>query len=220
MLKEALRFGDPAAKDILIQFTGGQEVAFLQGEFEQICSLSGKNDICLHAFPVSDWNLDLSPWEAPAVFGNESFGGGARKSLEELRERIGDIRKSTAPDVKLFLGGYSLAGLFALWAGTQEEGFSGIAAASPSVWFPGFTGHLKENPIRSAFVYLSLGDKESKTRHPVMRTVGDAIAETQEILTGQGIVSVLEWNPGNHFKEPDLRMAKGFARLLKMCYNI
>ena len=213
MLKEALRFGDPDAKDILIQITGEQETDFLQKEFDQICALSGREDILLIAIPVSDWNMDQSPWEAPAVFGNEGFGGGAQKTLEELSGRIRTIRSEAAADAKLYLGGYSLAGLFALWAGTRMDAFEGIAAASPSVWFPGFTDYLKTHPVRAKYVYLSLGDREERTRHPVMRTVGDAIRETEEILKQQGIITELEWNPGNHFKEPDLRMAKGFARL-------
>ena len=214
MLKEPLHFGDPDAKNILIQITGEQETDFLQREFGQIRALSGRNDLALIAIPVSDWNLDLSPWEAPAVFGNEGFGGGAQKTLDELSERVRTIRKTAVPDAKLYLGGYSLAGLFALWAGTQTDAFNGIAAASPSVWFPGFTDYLKEHPVRTERVYLSLGDKEERTRHPVMRTVGDAIRETENIYIRQGRETKLEWNPGNHFKEPDLRMAKGFAWLL------
>ena len=213
MLKQEKRFGDPDAKDILIQITGEQETDFLQKEFDQIRALSGRKDLALIAIPVSDWNTDLSPWEAPAVFGNEAFGGGAQKTLEELSGRVGAIRAEAAADAKLYLGGYSLAGLFALWAGTKMDAFEGIAAASPSVWFPGFTDNLKAHPVRAERVYLSLGDKEERTRHPVMRTVGDAIRETEEILKQQGIETELEWNPGNHFKEPDLRMAKGFAKL-------
>ena len=214
MLIQEKRFGDPDAKLILLQITGEQETDFLRKEFDQICALSGREDLCLIAIPVSDWNMDLSPWEAPAVFGNEAFGGGAQKTLDELAGRVRTIRENGAPDAKLYLGGYSLAGLFALWAGTQTDAFEGIAAASPSVWFPGFTDYLKAHPIRAERVYLSLGDKEERTRHPVMRTVGDAIRETEEICIQQGIMTELEWNPGNHFKEPDLRMAKGFARLL------
>ena len=220
MLKEATRFGDPDAKDILIQITGEQETDFLQNEFDRICALSGRKDPGLIVIPVSDWNDDLSPWEAPAVFGNEGFGGGAQKTLDELSGRVRTIRAEAVPDAKLYLGGYSLAGLFALWAGTRTDVFEGIAAASPSVWFPGFTDYLKTHPVYTGCVTLSLGDKEERTRHPVMRTVGSAIRETQEILTRQGITAELEWNPGNHFRDPDLRMAKGFARLLQLCYNI
>ena len=219
MLKQGKIYGDPHAGTVLIHITGEEESGFVPSEFGHIVRLSGREDFCLYALPVSDWNLDLSPWEAPAVFGNESFGGGARKTLEELRELLSTFETDAKADGKLFLGGYSLAGLFALWAGTETDAFEGIAAASPSVWFPGFTDYLKEHPVNTKRVYLSLGDKEEKTRNPVMRTVGDAIRSAQDILTEQGKAAALEWNEGNHFREPDLRMAKGFAHLVKMCYN-
>lgn len=47
------------------------------------------------------------------------------------------------PHKTYYLGGYSLAGLFSLWAAYQTNLFAGIAAASPSVWFPGFLDYAK-----------------------------------------------------------------------------
>jgi hypothetical protein len=65
-------------------------------------------------------------------------------------------------------------------------------------------------------VYLSLGDKEEKTRNPVMRTVGDCLRRQYELLSAEPQVEcTLEMNQGNHFKEADIRTAKGFAWLLK-----
>ena len=58
-------------------------------------------------------------------------------------------------------------------------------------------------------VYLSLGDKEEKTKNKIMATVGDRIREQYELL--RSINCTLEWNEGNHFKEPDIRTAKAFA---------
>ena len=63
-------------------------------------------------------------------------------------------------------------------------------------------------------VYLSLGNKEEKTRNPVMAQVGDAIRALPDIFTPQGAACTLEWNEGNHFRDPDLRLAKAFTRLL------
>ena len=64
-------------------------------------------------------------------------------------------------------------------------------------------------------MYLSLGDREERTRNPVMARVGEAIRETEDILKSAGKDCVLEWNKGNHFKEPDVRTAKAFAWLLR-----
>ena len=74
---------------------------------------------------------------------------------------------------------------------------------------------MKENRIQANSVYLSLGDREEKTRNPVMAAVGDRIREAYELLQGQGINTILEWNQGNHFRDADKRTAKAFAWLLQ-----
>ena len=205
MLTQGKRFGDPAAKDVLVQITGGQEEDLLQREYEQICALTGRKDFYMVTFAVTDWNNDLSPWKAPAAFGDQDFGGGAEAAFADLLEQIRILRKGT-PDAKLYLGGYSLAGMFALWTVTKTEEFDHVAAVSPSVWFPGFTEYLEAHHTEVFSAYLSLGEKEKKTAEPIRRT--------QKILEGQFAETTLEWNPGNHFKDPDLRTAKGFAWLL------
>ena len=43
---------------------------------------------------------------------------------------------------------------------------------------------MKEHDVRTDSVYLSLGDREEKTRNPVMATVGDCIREGHELLLG------------------------------------
>ena len=71
-----------------------------------------------------------------------------------------------------------------------------------------------EKPLLAEAVYLSLGDKEERTRNPVMAQVGSAIREAEGIFSAAGKACLLEWNKGNHFKEPDLRTAKAFAWLM------
>ena len=44
-----------------------------------------------------------------------------------------------------------------------------------------------------------------------MRTVGDCARHCYAWMKEQGVNCTLEWNPGNHFKEPGLRTAKAFA---------
>lgn len=73
---------------------------------------------------------------------------------------------------------------------------------------------MQDNEILADAVYLSLGDREERTRNPVMSQVGNAIRRAEAVLTGAGKDCVLEWNKGNHFKDPDLRTAKAFAWLL------
>ena len=196
--------GERASDILLIQPVDDHDLELIESEAAAIRQLAGR-DFHLTAVRVRDWNRDLTPWEAPPVFGKEGFGNGAGETLQEILELAGREKK------KIILGGYSLAGLFALWAGYRTERFAGIAAASPSVWFPGFSDYMRENTMKAGCVYLSLGDREEKTRNQVMAKAGDCIREARELLDRQGICCTLEWNEGNHFKDPDLRTARAFA---------
>ena len=204
---ETFLYGNETSKNLIIQPVDERELESIPKEVEEIRKLTGTEDFALLAVKVNNWNIDLSPWNAPAVFGNENFGDGA----EETLKYINDLAEGEYKGHRIVLGGYSLAGLFALWAGTKSDAFDGIVAASPSVWFHGFTEYLKEYEMKVGTVYLSLGDKESKTRNAVLSTTDACIKKTHEILLGQGIKCSLEWNEGNHFRNPEIRMAKGFA---------
>ena len=117
------------------------------------------------------------------------------------------------PVLPLILGGYSLAGLFALWSVYHQDiSISAAAAMSPSVWFPGWLEYMKDKKIQVKNVYLSLGDREEKTRNEMMSRVGDCIREMDEwYRKNEKIESVLEWNLGNHFRDADVRCGKGFV---------
>lgn len=200
-------YGDPASVRILIQPVDDHDLAGIENEAKTISELAG-GEFRLIAVKIEDWNRDLSPWEAPPVFGKEAFGGGAAETLAEFLKLCDDKSK------RYYIGGYSLAGLFALWAVCQTDVFAGVAAASPSVWFQGFADYMKERGVQCGRVYLSLGDREERTRNPVVAAVGDRIRELHAFLSARGTDCVLEWNPGNHFRDADLRTARAFAWLL------
>ena len=119
-----------------------------------------------------------------------------------------------AETMKCLIGGYSLAGFFALWSSFQTPLFHGIAAVSPSVWYPDWIGYAVTHKPKASFVYLSLGDKEEKTKNPIMARVGEYIRRLHELMATQGINTILEWNKGNHFQHTDERTANGFAWLI------
>ena len=204
-------YQNEAAKHLLIQPIDEHDLEGLDQEVETIKELSDKS-FSLVAFMIKDWNQELTPWGAPPVFGKTPFGDGAEKTLEFITSQLLPEVQEDIPH--LILGGYSLAGLFALWAGYQTDKFEGIAAASPSVWYPKWIDYASENKPLAKSVYLSLGDKEEKAKNPVMAQVGNAIRKQHELLTEQEINTLLEWNAGNHFVDSDKRMAKGFAWLL------
>ena len=102
-------FADKNADTVLIQPVGDHDLPEIENEVAEIKKLTSV-DFQLIAVKVDDWNRELSPWEAPAVFGNEDFGNGAEDTLAEILTLCSDKSKN------YYIGGYSLAGLFALWA--------------------------------------------------------------------------------------------------------
>ena len=121
-------YGNPDADTVLIQMIDDHDHEGMESEVAEIRKLTDA-DFYLIAIKVQNWNADLSPWPAPAVFGKEGFGNGAADTLAEV------LRICDKQDKTYIIGGYSLAGLFALWAAYQTDVFKGVAAASPSVWF-------------------------------------------------------------------------------------
>ena len=201
-------YGNQNASIVLIQMVDDHDLEGIESEAAEIRKRTDA-DFCLLAIKVQNWHRDLSPWPAPAVFGRQGFGNGAADTLNEVLKICTDQEKT------YIIGGYSLAGLFALWAAYQTDVFKGAAAASPSVWFPGFAAYMRENTMHAKSVYLSLGDQEEKTRNPTMATVGERIREAHALLKEQGINTILEWNRGNHFADADIRTAKAFAWVMK-----
>ena len=208
-------YSAPAPQILFLQPVDEHDTELLDSEIDAMrdCELP----FALVAFEVKDWNRDLSPWEAPPVFGKVPFGGGTEETLRFVTDRLLPelhTRLALSDVVKLCIGGYSLAGLFALWAATRTDAFSGVAAASPSVWFPDWIDYVKANPIQAEKVYLSLGDREERAKNPVMATVGDRIRELYALLQAEHTVT-LEWNPGNHFQDSEKRTAKAFLWLAR-----
>ena len=204
-------YGEAHTEYLLLQMTGEHELESMESEVAAIAQSA--HHFLFAAIPVKSWNNELSPWEAPAVWGKESFGGNAADTLRFLTEQvIPTLKKQFAlpGNVRIILGGYSLAGLLALWASTQTDLFYGIAAASPSVWFPGWMEFEQQHPMQAQRVYLSLGDKEEHTKNAFMAAVGDNIRALHSQLTVRGVDCTLEWNSGGHFKNADLRTAKAF----------
>ena len=204
-------YGRANAEYLLLQMTGEHELQSVDNEVDAIAQNS--RNFLFAAVPVESWNDALSPWGAPAVWGKQGFGGKAAETLCFLTEQVIPTLKQQfhlPENVKIILGGYSLAGLFALWVSTQTDLFYGVAAASPSVWFPGWMEFEQQHPIQAQRVYLSLGDKEERTKNTVMAAVGDNIRTLHSRLAARGVDCTLEWNSGGHFKDADLRTAKAF----------
>ena len=209
-------YGDTGAEYLLLQMADEHDFAGMAREADAIRRQTAQ-PFLLVAVPVENWNDDLSPWSAPPAWGKQGFGGRAGNTLAWLGQAVLSIRQqySVKEDGKVILGGYSLAGLFALWAATQTDTLYGVAAASPSVWFPGWSEYEAAHPIQAQRVYLSLGDREEHTKNQTMAAVGDNIRTLHSALTRRGTACTLEWNAGGHFKDADLRTARAFAWVME-----
>lgn len=166
-----------------------------------------------------DWERDLTPGPCPPVFKNgPPCAGGADAYLRSLLTEILPLATSALRGTPRWTGiaGYSLAGLFALYALYRTDVFSRAASVSGSLWFPGFIEFARREamPRRPDRLYLSLGDREAKTKHPLMQTVQVCTEEYLRICADHGIDAVFERNPGGHFRDAALRIAKGIRAIL------
>ncbi len=166
----------------------------------------------------ANWNQDLSPWPAEKVFrGEQDFSGGAATYWRQLLQAMPAIEQAACHPVRRrYLAGYSLAGLFALWAALKGEApLDGVASMSGSIWYDGFTTWAMNQRCRAPRVYLSLGDKEKNTRNPRMAQVERCTALMAEKLRNDGAEVNFRLVPGGHFREVPERIAMGLDWLLE-----
>jgi hypothetical protein len=167
------------------------------------------------------WNQELSPWPVETVVSkDDNFAGEANRWLPMLTDEVVPAieRLLDAPPVWRCLAGYSLAGLFAVWTAHQSDLFSRILSASGSMWYPGWLEYVQTHEPVAALngIYLSVGEQESTSRNAVLQTVGERTRQVAEVMAAQGINAKFELNPGNHFKNPPLRVAKGIKWLMEL----
>ncbi len=162
------------------------------------------------------WDDEMTPWPIPPIApGDTPCGGTADTYLNTLTDEILPAVESklSAPPTWRGLAGYSLSGLFALYAPFKTDKFERVASASGSVWYPDFTDWVTEHQMVRApkCVYLSLGDREARTRNPYLKPVQDRTEWMKNYYKNQNIPCVFELNPGNHDRNATGRMARGIT---------
>lgn len=165
------------------------------------------------------WNQELSPWAVETVVSKDDrFTGGAPELLPIFTDEIVPQVENLidAPPVWRCLAGYSLGGLFAVWTAFQTDLFTRILSASGSMWYPGWLEYAREHELAVSLqgAYFSVGEQESTSRNAVLQTVGERTQALAALMAECGIPTKFELNPGNHFKNPPLRVAKGIHWLL------
>ena len=198
---------------ILNSYAGGG-----QSVMEAAEKLEGK-DFNLLCVGNLNWDHDMTPWYCPPLSQKDApCTGGADEYLKLLLDDILPecLKRVDGTPAHISIAGYSLAGLFALYALYQTDVFERAASMSGSLWFPDFKEYvfsheMKRKPDR---LYLSLGDKEARTRNQYLK----AVQENTEKIAGHyrdaGIDVTFEMNPGNHFRDAELRIAKGILAII------
>lgn len=168
--------------------------------------------------PVRTWDESLTPWPAPGLRQDDpGFGGKASVTLHELvKEAIPAMEKrfGLAP-ARRAICGYSLGGLFSLYAFTRDTGFSACACLSGSVWYGRWLDYLRARPFEGAdrYAYFSLGKKECKAGPRIVRTVQDNMEACAQICRERGCRVDFTIGPGNHMQHISERFAAGLAAL-------
>lgn len=185
--------------------------------FNKIKALTDKKFV-LCEYLVNSWDDDLTPWPCSDVLKGREFKGNADSTLRELSAFVNGELKSSYPDHgKVYVVGYSLAGLFSLYAIYEDSIYAGAVSCSGSLWYPGWDEFISgKEPKSEVNVYLSLGDKEPLIKNPVMSRVGDVTLKQYELLKASPMVNriTFEWNEGGHFAGASDRVAKGIANIL------
>ena len=184
----------------------------LDAELAQLSALASKSFL-LVTIELADWTLDLMPWPDGNISRNPEAGKHGQETLDYiLQDLLPELERSYGPR-PVILGGYSLGGLFALWASCQTDRFLAIAAASPSVWIHGWIPFAKKHMPMAKAIYLSLGDREEHVKNQAIARVGDNLRAYYEMLRNHlgPEQSILVWEEGGHFNENAGRLARAFA---------
>jgi predicted alpha/beta superfamily hydrolase len=178
----------------------------------------GGADVNILSVSGVNWEDELTPWPADKIMKKTpDFTGHADGFLREITDVIiSDAEESGAlePD-EVWIGGYSLMGLFSAYAVFRTDFFDRMFSASGSLWFDGFVDFTRENEISKDLrqAYFSLGDREANAKNSRMARVADCTdAVTSEFEKSVGDV-FFEYNQGGHFNDPEGRQAKAVKKL-------
>ena len=105
----------------------GAPIVYLLGDVTDNSPIQVPEGVSLVNVGVDLWEENFSPWCAPRVFAKgPNFGDGAQKTLDTLINQVipwAESELAESPAYRMLVG-YSLAGLFSLWAGVTQASVS------------------------------------------------------------------------------------------------
>lgn len=216
--KNKLNFISAEGHAPVILYISNREMDFQATDlYERIKMIAGTGfDFC--ELVVDEWDRMLTPWPVADCMKGRCFTGEGGILMEEIEKEIIPMINTRLPDhQQLYIAGYSLAGLFSLWTLHQSTVFDGAVCCSGSLWYPGWETYMQQSFLqRSSEIYLSLGKQEPKTKHPLMKRIGE-ITEKQyrQLEQDKNAERVaFEWQEGGHFSNVQERVAMGIRWIL------
>ncbi len=166
-----------------------------------------------------DWNRDMSPWAIPKISPKDTAcSGGADEYLQGLLyDTLPTIEKNIPASINYkAIAGYSLAGLFAIYALYRTDSFSKAASCSGSLWYPNIKDYIYSHEFKRKpdCVYFSLGDKEQNTKNEFLKPVQVNTQEIFEFYRSNGVKTDFIMNAGNHYQNATERTAAGIKWIL------
>lgn len=173
----------------------------------------------LAAICALEWDNDMCPWACPPLSKDDTpCTGGADGYLALLTQQIIPWAEGAA-GVPSWRGiaGYSLGGLFALYAPYKTDAFHRVASMSGSLWYPRFAEYAMQTPLkrRPECVYFSLGDKEKNARNKHLKCVQEKTEALHSFYQSAGIETEFHLNSGGHFEGGAERTALGIEWILR-----
>ena len=159
----------------------------------------------------ADGGRDFTPWPAEAVWDGDPFYGEAEKYLRFLEQSVMPYLEEhfeITEKKDRMIAGYSLGGLFSIWAACETNLFSQAASLSGSLWYPDFLTYINAHLPKAEHIYLSLGDREPFGGPPALRAVGKCTEEVYAVLQRENYDVTFEWNRGGHAKGIENRWRK------------
>lgn len=169
------------------------------------------------SLPVADWAENLTPWPAKSPWrGGPDFGGRADETLREVLRAIPRLEADRGlHPARRAICGYSLGGLFSLFAFVRTDLFAACGGLSASVWYEGWVEWLGNLGFDAygRYAYISVGSREKNARQLILRTVEDRMAACADILRAHGCEVDYVVGPGTHFQHVDERIAASITAL-------
>lgn len=165
---------------------------------------------------------DYTPWPAPSLDTRfPDFSGKADLYLKWITDVLlpyisQNYSTKNSPNSRALVG-YSLAGLFDLYALCKTEFFGTITALSPSVWYENFTEYFKENLLNTPKTVMIVGgEDEGKGKKNLLQYAGRDILLVKTIIESRSEIQLtFELDQYGHHQNVKQRYESVFDFLVK-----